>query len=322
MFDTQGQMKKIPVAAVVGPTAAGKTKLAVELCKRFNGEVVSADSMQIYIGLDIATAKPTTEEQGNVPHHMIGFLPVTESFSVADYCEKAAPIIADIAGRGKLPVVAGGTGLYIDSLINNIEFSLEKADVALRDRLKARARNDGNAGLLSDLAKIDPSAAAGLHPNDTGRIIRAIELFNATGKTMEQRNRESRMSPSPYEVCLLGLFFRDRQNLYDRINKRVDTMMKNGLLEEAEAFLRNGCPGTSQQAIGYKELAPFYRGEIHLDEAVERLKRETRRYAKRQLTWFGKNKDTNRIYVDDYADFNGVVKEAVRIVAESGLIAG
>ncbi|MCR4614984.1 MAG: tRNA (adenosine(37)-N6)-dimethylallyltransferase MiaA [Clostridiales bacterium] len=293
------EISKIPIVAVVGPTASGKTALAVEICRAFNGEAVCADSMQIYKGMDIATAKPTPEEMMGVPHHMVDFLPPGERYSVSDYCRAAGVCIRDIVSRGRLPVLVGGTGLYIDSLLNNIEFAESETDFELREKLSERAEKEGAEALLAELEKIDPETAAQLHPNNIKRIIRALELYYSSGKTMTRQREESRKNPSPYEPCVLFLTAKDRQFLYDRIDRRVDEMLKNGLEAEARAVLAMDIGATAKQAIGCKELAPYFAGEVTLEQAVEKLKRETRRYAKRQLTWFNRNEQAHRLYIDE-----------------------
>ncbi len=292
------EFSKIPIVAVVGPTASGKTALAVELCKAFNGEAVCADSMQIYRGMSIATAKPAPEEMEGVPHHMVDFLSPEERYSVSDYCKAAEACIRDINSRGRLPVLVGGTGLYIDSLLNNIRFTESDTDLELRQRLNKRAETEGAEVLLAELMKIDPESAAGLHPNNVKRVVRALELYYSSGKTMTQQIEASRKTPTPYEACVLFLTAEDRQFLYGRIDRRVDEMLKNGLEAEAREALSGGLGATARQAIGYKELAPYFSGEVTLEQAVEKLKRETRRYAKRQLTWFNRNERAHRIYID------------------------
>ena len=280
---------KIPVIAVVGPTASGKTALGVRLAKRFGGEVVSADSMQIYTGMDVATAKPTRAEREGVPHHLLDFQPPSAPFSVADYVEKAGAAVRDIVSRGRLPVLVGGTGLYVSSLLDNIHFAEERIDPSVRARLQAEAEEQGGGYMLEKLRAVDPETAARLHPGDLRRIVRALELYEGTGRTMAEQREASRCEPSPYEPCILGIRFADRQALYDRIGRRVDEMIDNDLLEEAEEAFRNPPGPGAAQAIGHKELAPYFAGTLSLAEAVENLKRETRRYAKRQLTWFGRD---------------------------------
>jgi tRNA dimethylallyltransferase len=308
--------KKIPVVAVVGPTASGKSRLAVELALRKNGEVISADSMQIYKGMQIGTAKPTPQEMCGVPHHLIDFADLAQPFSVANYVELAAGCIEELHSRGKLPVIAGGTGLYVRSLLHNIKFTENDRDEALRAALSQKAGREGPEALLEELRQFDPESAERIHPNNVGRIIRAIEIYRTSGITMTEQIERSKQVPTPYKACVIGLDYRNRQTLYDRINLRVDQMMENGLLAEAKEVLSRPGSKTALQAIGYKELAPYLSGECLLEEAVERIKRETRRYAKRQLTWFRRDEEIHWIMADDYADFNRLADEAVRITEQ------
>ncbi|NLB37439.1 MAG: tRNA (adenosine(37)-N6)-dimethylallyltransferase MiaA [Clostridiales bacterium] len=309
------EFKKIPVIVVAGPTASGKTGLAVELCKALGGEVVSADSMQIYKGMFIATAKPTAEEMQGISHYMMDFLEPSEPFSVAQYCKQARVCIEDIALRGKLPVIAGGTGLYISSLIDNVEFSQTQSDYELREKLRKKAEAQGAEALLSELREIDPETADTLHPNNLGRIIRALEVYYTSGITLSKQKELSRLKPSPYNSCMLLLTVRERKTLYDRIDSRVDIMLEKGLLNEAEAFLQAQSDiKTAGQAIGYKELEPYFKGNASLEECIENLKRETRRYAKRQLTWFNKDERMKKIYIDDYDGLSGVLRVALKII--------
>ena len=309
------EFKKIPVIVVAGPTASGKTGLAVELCKALGGEVVSADSMQIYKGMFIATAKPTAEEMQGISHYMMDFLEPSEPFSVAQYCKQARVCIEDIALRGKLPVIAGGTGLYISSLIDNVEFSQTQSDYELREKLRKKAEAQGAEALLSELREIDPETADTLHPNNLGRIIRALEVYYTSGITLSKQKELARLKPSPYNSCMLLLTVRERKTLYDRIDSRVDIMLEKGLLNEAEAFLQAQSDiKTAGQAIGYKELEPYFKGNASLEECIENLKRETRRYAKRQLTWFNKDERMKKIYIDDYDGLSGALRVALEII--------
>ncbi len=290
-------MKKPLAVALVGPTASGKSSLAVKIAKHLTGEVVSADSMQIYKHMDIATAKVTAEEMQGVPHHLIDFVEPWESFSVAEYKALALSCIGDIVRRGKLPVLAGGTGFYVDTVINNTSFlDYEKTDI--RKKLLLRAESEGIEALWNELSKVDKESAEKIHKNDLKRIVRALELYSATGKTMTEQRRLSHLEESGYSFCLIGLTAENRQFLYDRIDRRVDLMLKNGLLEEAKSFFELEHSQTAKQAIGYKELKPYFDGVRTLEEATENLKRETRRYAKRQLSWFRRNENINWLYID------------------------
>lgn len=308
-------MNKIPVVAVVGPTASGKSDMAVEICHRFGGEAVSADSMQIYKGLDISTAKPTEEEKKGIPHHMMDFLDTRESFSVAEYQSMAGECIKEIHSRGKLPVIVGGTGLYIDNLLNNIRLTEASFDEALREKLLKRVEDEGIASLLSELEKIDPEYAAKMHPNNVKRIVRALEVWYSSGVTMTEQIENSH-AESPYEVLYIGLDAQDREFLYNRINMRVDIMLANGLEAEARDYLSQPDMSTSSQAIGCKELKPYFDGGMTLAQAAENLKQATRRYAKRQLTWFRRNKEINWLFIDTFPSKDAMYEEAFRITEE------
>ncbi len=293
----------IKVAAVVGATASGKTALAVELARRLNGEVISADSMQIYRGLSIATAKPTAEEMNGIPHHLIDFAELDEEFSVARFCELGHRAIEGVSARGRLPIVCGGTGLYVDSLLNNIIFPDIPSDGALRDRLNSEFDEHGGGALLERLRKADPETAEKLSPADRKRIVRGLEVYELSGTTLSEFNRRSREFPDRYRSCIIGIGYRDRQKLYDRINLRVDMMLRDGLIDDVKGFYSENAGKTVVQAIGCKELLPYLRGEQTLDEAVEKLKMETRRFAKRQLTWFRRNDKIIWIYADECDSF-------------------
>ncbi|MBQ2775128.1 MAG: tRNA (adenosine(37)-N6)-dimethylallyltransferase MiaA [Clostridia bacterium] len=304
---------KIKIISVIGPTASGKTRLAVDICKSIGGEVVSCDSMQIYKYMNIATAKPDAEEMQGVPHHMMDFLEPNEKFSVAAYCDMAKKCIEDINCRDKIPVITGGTGLYYSSLIDNVTFLDEDEDTSIRDNLTNRLENEGASILLEELRSIDPETADKLHPNNAGRIVRALELYYKSGITMSEQKRLSRLAGETYNCTAIGLDARDRQFLYDRINLRVDKMVELGLLEEAEKFLSSESGKTSSQAIGYKELRPYFDGKISLDEALNNLKMETRRYAKRQLTWFRRDKRINWLYIDEMS-YDELLSQTLTII--------
>lgn len=308
-------LKKDSLIVVLGPTASGKTALAVALAKALDGEVISADSMQIYCGMDIGTAKPTAEEMQGIPHHLISILKPGERFSVAEYAVLAKEKINDVLQRGKVPILAGGTGLYIQSVVDNIRYDEEAVhDDALREKLRGIAAEQGNLALWNRLRELDPETAAALHPNNLGRVIRAIEVAETTGRTISEQVRESRREQSPYHACQIGLRYADRAILYERIDRRVDLMLQEGLLEEARTLHTAGLCGTSGQAIGYKELAAYFEGNCTLEEAVEHLKRETRRYAKRQLTWFGRDERIRWIEPDMLSEGKTVFFEAVNVI--------
>lgn len=303
----------IPIIAVVGPTASGKSHLAVELAKWKQTEVVSADSMQIYREMSIGTAKPTPQEQEGVVHHLIDFVDLSQPFSVADYVSLAKKCVQNIYDQGKIPVLVGGTGLYIRSFLENISFSEQDRDEALRLVLAQKAKEKGIQELVEELKSFDPESAERIDPNNLPRLIRAIEIYRTTGQTMTQQIQQSRQMPSPYQVCMIGLDYADRQVLYDRINRRVDQMLEQGLVEEARRVLAQPNGQTALQAIGYKELQPYFQGEISLEQAAENMKQETRRYAKRQLTWFRREKKIHWIYPDECGG-EQVVQQAKEIV--------
>lgn len=288
------------LAAIGGPTATGKTALSVALAKEFGGEVINADSMQIYQGLNVGTAKPTAEERQGVPHHLMDFLPPETPYSVADFTAAAAPLIEQLNGEGKLPIVTGGTGLYVTSLIKGTAFAPEKTDPAIRARLQAEADEQGSDALYARLQQIDPAYAEKLHPNNLPRVIRAMELFEATGRRMSEQQRAAVAAEPPYRSLCICLTCRDRAELYRRIDRRVDSMLQNGVLEEAKLVYDNReAYRTAAQAIGYKEFFPYFAGEMTLNDCVNRLKQATRNYAKRQLTWFKHQADGVWLYVDE-----------------------
>jgi len=290
--------KRIKTIFIVGPTASGKTALSIELAKRFNGEIVSADSMQIYKGIHIASAAPDEQEMCGIKHHLLEFLNTDEQFSVADYVKKARECINDISSRGKNPIVVGGTGLYISSLLDNIDYPEGETDFALRAELEARFDEIGAEAMLKELAKFDVESAERMHPNNRRRIIRAFEVYYTTGKTITEQNFLSHNKDFGLSPCVLGITYFDRELLYDRINRRVDIMLENGLLQEAESTFEKSCTKGAFQAIGHKELYGYLKGEISLDTATELLKQQTRRYAKRQLTWFRRDERINWFYPD------------------------
>lgn len=305
----------IKLISVAGPTASGKTRLAVELAKHYNGEIISADSMQIYKGMSIATAKPDDEEKQGIPHHLMDFLPSDKAYSVADFVNDSAACIEDIVSRGKLPVIAGGTGLYIDSLLNGISFEKQERNEELCNKLFALYQKNGVEYLLDMLSKFDRESADKLkEQRNVKRIIRAIEFYKTSGITISEHNRKSKLQGSPYSPVKLGLKYEDRQKLYDKINLRVDLMLEKGLVNEAEEVLSKNLSQTSKMAIGYKELIPYFKKERSLDECVEKLKRETRRYAKRQLTWFNRDTEINWILVDKFDSFEDILKYAETII--------
>ena len=275
------------ILVITGPTATGKTALSVELAKKLGGEVVSADSMQIYRGMDIGTAKVTKAEMQGVPHHMIDIAEPSEDYSVSCYVREADAAVRDILSRGKLPIVAGGTNLYIDSLIAGLDFADKAEDAGLRERLNAQYDDTGGEAMLEYLRGFDPERAAKLHAADKRRIVRAIEIYTLTGETITRHDEETKKRPKRYDAVKIALTFADRAVLYGRINARVDKMVADGLFDEVKGLLDAGLSPdcTAMQAIGYKEPAAYFRGEMSKDEAIELIKLSSRRYAKRQLTW-------------------------------------
>lgn len=306
--------KKIPLIAVIGPTASGKTGLAVEIAKKFGGEVVSADSMQIYSELTVGTAKPTEKEMEGVPHHLIGHKSIDEEYSVVDYVEEAKNAIADIFSRGKLPVLCGGTGLYVDSLLSNTEFSEIKSDPDVRKKLYDFAKENGNEALFEKLKEIDPETAAKTHANNLIRVVRAMEVYEVTGKTMSEHQKDSHPIPSIYDVCYIGTNFSDRDKLYARIEQRIDEMLEEGVEEEARFLFEHNGTCTAAQAIGYKEFYPYFRGEMSREDAISVLKKETRHYAKRQITWFRRNDKINWLFRDEFSEKKDLNEAAFEII--------
>ncbi len=311
---------KIPLLAVVGPTASGKTALAADLAGIYNGEVVSADSMQIYKGLSVSTAKPTEAEMKGIRHHLIDCLEPEQEFSVADYVKTATAVIKDIRSRGKLPILCGGTGLYVSSLIDNISFESSIGSTELREELERFAETEGRHALWLRLEEIDPETAAIVHENNLPRVIRALEVYETTGKPISWHKKQSRLVSSPFDSCIIGLDFKDRSKLYGRIDARVDQMIEKGLINEAREFYESRSPATARQAIGYKELIPYFEGEITLEEAVDKIKLETRHYAKRQLTWFRRREDIEWVFVDEYDDYKKILKKVQKTVAKSEIM--
>lgn len=303
------------IICIAGPTASGKTALAVALAKELNGEVVSCDSMQVYKRMDIGTAKPTPEEMQGIPHHMIDVAEPWEDFSVSRYCEMAAPIVDDIISRGKTAIIAGGTGLYMDSLIRGSAFA-PFPSTGVRERLEAQADAEGMEAMLSRLRAVDPDSAARLHLSDRKRIIRALEVFLETGETITEHNRKTQAVPPRYTPLWLGLDFSERGELYRRIDLRVGKMLEMGLIEEIQSLLDSGIPekATAMQAIGYKEFVDALDGRCTIEEAADQVRQSSRRYAKRQLTWFRRNRRIHWIIREDSS--GEILETARRIVSD------
>lgn len=291
---------KQKIVVVCGPTASGKTGLSIELAKMFDGEIISADSMQIYRGLDIGTAKATREEQSQAVHHLVDIMEPDEPYSVNSFITMASDKVKDISMRKKLPVIAGGTGLYIESFLNGIHFSDQPDNEEMKHILRQELEENGIDYMYSILKSIDPEYAETVHPNNTTRVLRAIEIYRLTGHNMTYQRQNSRPSESPYDYLIIGLTNHDRQKLYDNINRRVDTMMSQGLLNEAEYVWKNKDRfKTCTAAIGYKEFFPYFENVDSLDNCVEKLKQASRNYAKRQLTWFNRMKEVKWLYIDE-----------------------
>ena len=312
------RQKKIVV--VCGPTASGKTALGVALARARNGEVVSADSMQLYRGMDIGTAKPTAEEMRGVPHHMLDVAGPEEDYSVARYVREASACVDRILSRGKLPILVGGTGLYIDNLVAGREFAAFSG--LWREELQARARAEGLPALYRQLQEVDPQRAEKLHPNDEKRILRALEVWYETGETITDHDRRTAALPPRYDALRIGLDFTRREDLWRRIDRRVDQMMEQGLAEEVAGLLRQGLsPGcTAMQAIGYKEIAAALRGEVPLEQAVEEVKLRSRQYAKRQRTWFRREPSVRWIVWEEIPDISRGRREATAFLEGTGLL--
>ena len=309
------------IVCVVGPTASGKTKMGVAIAKRFGGEVVSVDSMQIYRGMTVGTAAPTAEEMEGVPHHMIAVADPSESCSVARFTEAADACVQDILRRGKLPVLVGGTGLYLDALVRGNRFAEGHAGTAVREALQKRMAVEGAAALLQELRAIDPEAAEKLHLKDEKRILRALEVWQETGKTITEHNRETQAVPDKYEAVYIGLDFENRDDLRARIDRRVDIMVEQGLLQEVRGLLSSGIPrtATALQAIGYKQFLAVEEGRATVEEAVEEVKLRSRQYAKRQLTWLRRNEAIHWIRWEKVPDFQAALQNATEILTALGL---
>lgn len=296
-------INKIKIVAVVGPTASGKTALSIELAKKFNGEIISCDSMQVYRDMNIGTAKPDEAEMDGIKHHMLDFADPKQIYTCADYVRDAQKSIDEIVSRGKVPVICGGTGLYLESLLRGGSFEETETDPEYREELEKIADAQGNEYLHEMLSKVDPESAAAIHFNNRKRVIRALEIYKCCGVTKSELDRRSRIPESKYDSLTIGLRFNDRAVLYDRINRRVDLMMEAGLEKETRKLLEDGIfdsNGTAKQAIGYKELLGYIKGEMSYIDAIEQLKTATRRYAKRQMTWFSAHGDVNWIDIEEY----------------------
>lgn len=297
-------MDKSEILVITGPTATGKTSVSIQLAKRLNGEIISADSMQIYRGMNIGTAKPAAAEQDGVPHHMLDVADPKKSYSVARYVEDAAACVADVQARGRLPILIGGTGLYIDSLLTGRDFAPIPSDRALRNALSARFDVDGGAALWQELQQADPGAATRIHANDKKRLIRALEVYQLTGETITAHNLRTQQLPPRYTALKFALTTKSRDTLYRRIDARVDAMLQAGLVDEVKILLQQNIPPAvaAMQAIGYKELVRVITNGASLADAIEDIKRESRRYAKRQLSWLRRDPAVHWVVADTVGD--------------------
>lgn len=305
---------------ICGPTASGKTALSVALAKQLHTEIISADSMQIYRRMDIGTAKPNAEERQGVPHHLLDVCAPGEPFSVARYVELADAAAQDVLSRGMIPVVAGGTGLYMDALIECSTFSGDETDLSVREKYQRMAAERGNEAVHACLARVDPEGAERLHPNNLKRVIRALEVYEQTGMTIDAFNRLHKRPAPKYAALKIGVCPAERQTLYDRIDRRVDQMLADGLLEETKRLLDSGAlAGTAAQAIGYKELLGYLQGEEPLADCVALLKQRSRNYAKRQLTWLKRDDNIHWIYYNNGEELPAILQEATEYLQKHGV---
>lgn len=308
-------MGKIPVVAILGPTACGKTDLSIKIAKKFFGEIISADSMQIYREFKICTAKPDENQMSQVKHYMIDEISVEEDFSVADYIKKAHFFAERIIEKGKIPIVVGGTGLYLDSFLGNLSLEEKKFDTCIREKLNDRAKSD-KEGLFKDLMDVDKESAEKIHPNDIKRVVRALEFYYSFGYPISLQVKRSKENESPYNTTFIGINFLDRNLLHKAIEDRVDNMVEKGLIDEVSYVSHLNVSKTASACIGYKEILPYLEQKCSLDEAVLDLKKETKAYAKRQITWFKRNENVNWIYKDEVG--SNLVQEAFKILKENG----
>ncbi|MGM9650255.1 MAG: tRNA (adenosine(37)-N6)-dimethylallyltransferase MiaA [Butyricicoccaceae bacterium] len=312
---------KQTLICIAGPTASGKTALSVALAQQLHTEIISADSMQLYRGMDIGTAKPDVRERGGVVHHMFDVAEAGESFSVARYQQLADACAQDILARGMVPIVCGGTGLYMDALIDGSTFSGDETNTQIREKYQQMAQEQGVHAVHECLRAVDPEAAERIHENNLKRVIRALEVFEQTGITLDELNRRNKRREPKYEAVMIGLCPSTRELLYERINRRVDVMLEQGLLEETRSLLEQGkITGTAAQAIGYKELLPYFAGEATLEACVETLKQASRNYAKRQLTWLKRNPNIEWLNYDSSEEFEELVRRSTKIIRSHGVV--
>ena len=312
-----------PMVVLTGPTAVGKTELSIRLAEALDGEIISADSMQVYKKMDIGTAKIRKEEMGGIPHHLIDVLDPAEEFNVVRFQEMAKEALAGIYERGKIPLVVGGTGFYIQGLLYAIDFTREEQDKSFRERLQKKAEEEGAGAVHQMLEKVDSVSAGKIHPNNVKRVIRALEFYHLNGRPISEHNEEEARKKSPYQSAYFVLN-QDRQTLYERINRRVDLMMEEGLIGEVKSLVEEGYGRNlvSMQGIGYKEVFDYLEGEISLEETTERIKKDTRHFAKRQLTWFGREKEVIMIDKDKYETEEEILEHMLGILKEKGIYHG
>ena len=311
---------KQKLICIAGPTASGKTALSIALAKLLDTEIISSDSMQLYRGMDIGTAKPDMAERDGVVHHMFDVAEAGETFSVARYQQMADACAQDILSRGRVPIVCGGTGLYLDALIDGSTFSGDETNLEAREKYNAIAREQGAHALHEMLRAVDPESAERIHENNVKRVVRALEVYEQTGMTIGEMNAKNKRPEPKYDAILFALCPTDRQTLYDRIDRRVDRMVELGLLEEARRLLEEGrLTGTAGQAIGYKELVPYLQGEAPLSDCLDTLKRASRNYAKRQLTWLRRDARVNWIYYDSAEEFPAILQQVTEILTARGV---
>lgn len=317
-------MTKPKIILIVGPTGTGKTEYSVALAKRLCTEIISCDSMQIYRHMDIGTAKIKEDEMQGIVHHMISIAEPTQNYSVCDYVNESKKIIDDMIWRGKIPLVVGGTGLYADSLTNGIDFfESAPSDSEYRDKLNREAQEYGVEYIYEKLKKVDEKSSMTIHPNNVKRVIRALEYYHVTGETISSHNEKTKDTEPPYECCKIG-FIRDRESMYERIDKRVDNMIDSGLIDEVKNLIDRGCTydNTSMQAIGYKEVVDYIRGNVSYMEMIKILKQNSRRYAKRQVTWFKRDNDINWINLDRIEGKEEVTSECLKIIQKTFCLKG
>lgn len=312
-----------PMVVLTGPTAVGKTELSIRLAEALDGEIISADSMQVYKKMNIGTAKIRKEEMGGIPHHLIDVLDPAEEFNVVRFQEMAKEALAGIYERGKIPLVVGGTGFYIQGLLYDIDFTREEQDKSYRERLQKKAEEEGAGAVHQMLEKVDSVSAGKIHPNNVKRVIRALEFYHLNGRPISEHNEEEARKKSPYQSAYFVLN-QERQTLYERINRRVDLMMEEGLIGEVKSLVEEGYGRNlvSMQGIGYKEVFDYLEGEISLEETTERIKKDTRHFAKRQLTWFGREKEVIMIDKDKFETEEKILEHMLGILREKGIYHG